>query len=149
LASAQLAASSTLQGSRLAAATQTGSASFGDVPSSNGGGGGGLGFSFGLGGTTGLGLDVGSLSGGRGGLESLSLGGFSHAAGAHAQNVSPCTLVTPSGSCWLSDPRTPAGSLATAAFLYLPLYFMRLELNTPSCIPHGAKQPPLAMRVQC
>ena len=69
LASAQLAANSTLQGNWLSGSAAAGSA------------GNDLGFPFALGGTTGLGLDVGSLSGGRGGLESLSLGGFSYATG--------------------------------------------------------------------
>ena len=76
LASAQqLAASSALTGNRAPGS----GGNFGDFLSGSGGG--ALGFPFALGGTTGLGLDVGSLSGGRGGLESLSLGGFSHAAG--------------------------------------------------------------------
>ena len=78
LASAQLAANSTLQGTWLSGSAAAGSGG-NDFPSSSGGA--ALGFPFALGGTTGLGLDVGSLSGGRGGLESLSLGGFSYAAG--------------------------------------------------------------------
>ena len=67
---------------RLSANAAAGSGgNLGDFPASSGGG--ALGFPFALGGTTCIGLDVGSLSGGRGGLESLSLGGFSHAAGEH------------------------------------------------------------------